>query len=103
MKRFVSIPLLVVLLLCVLARLSLAADQNKQLTTADPSGKIFSLSECVAIALDTSPQILYSQADIMQKQYSLESSKKNLYPSFFFDYGYRYTPDAYEPYGVIEK
>jgi outer membrane protein len=103
MKRFVSIPLLVILLLCVLARLTLAADQNKQLTTADPSGKIFSLSECVAIALDTSPQILYSQADIIQKQYSLESSKKNLYPSFFFDYGYRYTPDAYEPYGVIEN
>ena len=103
MKRFVSIPLLVVLLLFAFARLTSAEDPNNQLTTEDLSGKIFSLSECVSIALDSSPQILYSQADIIEKQYSLESSKKDLYPSLFFNYGYQYNPNAYTPYGAIEN
>ena len=103
MKRFVSIPLLVVLLLFAFARLTFAEDPNNQLTTEDLSGKIFSLSECVSIALDSSPQILYSQADIIEKQYSLESSKKDLYPSLFFNYGYQYNPNAYTPYGAIEN
>ena len=102
MKRSVSLPSLVVLLIFSLALPSQAADQDVQITKPDESGKVFSLSECVSIALDASPQILYSQADIIQKQYSLESSKKNLYPSFFFIYGYQYNPDAYAPYGAIE-
>jgi len=50
--------------------------------------------------MDTSPQILYSQADIIEKEYSLDSSKKDLFPSLFFNYGYRYAPDAYAPFGT---
>jgi len=100
MKQSVSIPLLVVLFFFSLALLSQAAEKNEQITKADLSGKIFSLSECVSIALDNSPQILYSQADIIEKQYSLESSKKDLYPSLFFNYGYQYAPDAYAPFGT---
>jgi len=103
MKRSVSLPSLVVMFFFSIALASQAADQGVQITIPDQSGKVFSLSECVSIALDTSPQILYSQADIIQKQYSLESSKKDLYPSLFFNYGYQYNPDAYAPYGAIEN
>jgi outer membrane protein TolC len=100
MKRLVSTPLLVVCLFFSLALISQAADQDKQITTPDLSGRVLSLAECVSIALDTSPQILYSQAEIIEKEYSLDSSKKDLYPSMFFQYGYRYAPDAYSPFGI---
>jgi len=102
MRRSVFLPLLVVIFSLSLVFLAKAADQAVQITKPDLSGKVFSLSDCVSIALDTSPQILYSQADIVQKQYSLESSKKNLYPSLFFNYGYQYNADADKPYGAIE-
>ena len=99
MKRSVSISLSFALIFFFLAFLAQAATQD-ELTKPDLSGKVFSLAECVSIAMDTSPQILYSQADIIQKQYSLESNKKDLYPSLFFNYGYRYAPDAYAPFGT---
>jgi len=98
MKR--SVPLLAVLFFFSIVLRSHAATQGEQITKPDLSGRVFSLAECVSIAMDTSPQVLYSQADIIQKQYSLESNKKDLYPSLFFNYGYRYAPDAYAPFGT---
>jgi outer membrane protein TolC len=100
MKNSVSIPLLVVCFFFSSALFVQAVDKNRQITKTDQSGRVLSLSECVSIALDTSPQILYSQADIIEKEYSLDSSQKDLYPSMFFQYGYRYAPDAYSPFGI---
>ena len=109
MKRLVSISLLVVLFLCFNATAQAAAADKKRrlptaaevaITKADSSGKVFNLSECVAIALQNDPQILYSQADINEKESSLESSKKDLYPSLFFQYGYRNSPDANDLFGI---
>jgi outer membrane protein TolC len=120
MKRIVSISLPLVLLFFfqVLLTPALAAedhapdavnistsnpvttDKNEQITKSDSSGKVFSLAECVSIAIETNPQVLYSQADIIEKEYSLDSTKKDLYPSLYFQYGYRYAPDAYEPFGI---
>jgi outer membrane protein len=90
MKRLVSVPFLVVILLCshVLTQTA-SADNNK-----------FTLSECVETALDKSPQVIGSQADINEKESSLLSSQKDLYPSLFFQYGYQYAPDAYAPLGI---
>ena len=96
MKRSVSIPLFVFLFFCFNS-LTQAASQDDQ---KPPNENTFSLSECVDIALKTNPQILYSQADISEKESSLVSSKKDLYPSLFFQYGYQYAPDAYAPLGV---
>ena len=100
MKRPVSLPLLAVLFFFSLVLLSQAEDQNEQITKTDPDAHVFNLADCVSIAMDRSPQILYSQAEIIEKQYSLQSSKKDLYPSLFFNYGYQYAPDAYEPFGT---
>ena len=100
MKRFIFSPLLSVLVFFFLVFPAQGADQPEQITKPDPSGKIFSLSECVSIALDTNPKILYSKADILQNQSSLASVKKDLYPSLLFHYGYQYSPDAYEPFSV---
>ena len=100
MKRSVSISLLAVCFFFSFALLSQAADQDKQITKTDLDDRVLSLADCVSIALDTSPQILYSQADIIEKEYSLDSSQKDLYPSLFFQYGYRYAPDAYSPFGI---
>ncbi len=109
MKRLVSIPVLVVLILCFSAtthaeppkvRRDVPTAAEVEITKADTSGKVFGLSECVAIALENDPQILYSEADISEKEYSLKSSKKDLYPSLFFQYGYRNSPDANELFGI---
>ena len=102
MKRLVSFSLTAVLLFLiqVLLAQTVAAVEKKRITKADASGKVFSLAECVSISVETNPQVLYSQADITEKEYSLSSSKKDLYPSLFFKYGYRYAPDAYSPFGV---
>ena len=109
MKRLVSIPVLVVLILCFSAtthaeppkvRRDFPTAAEVEITKADTSGKVFSLSECVAIALENDPQVLYSQADISEKEYSLKSSKKDLYPSLFFQYGYRNSPDANDLFGI---
>ncbi len=100
MKRLVSLSLLAVVILFSHTLITQAADLNEPITIEDLSGEIFSLAECVSIALNSSPQVLYSQADIIQKQYSLQSSQKDLYPSLFFNYGYEYAPDAYEPFGT---
>ena len=100
MKRIILKSLPVCCLIFLLLSLAQAAAENDQIVKADTSAKVYSLSECVAIALQTSPQVLYSQADILEKEYSLESSKKDRYPSLFFQYGYRYAPDAYEPFGI---
>jgi len=91
MKRSIYISLLVVLFFCFYALSQAAAQDDQQPPDANT---MFSLSECVAIALNTSPQILYSQADISEKESSLVSSQKDLYPSLFFHYGYQYAPDA---------
>jgi outer membrane protein TolC len=97
MKRLVSIPLFVIIFFCFHA-LTLAASPDGQ---QSPNGdKVFSLAECVAIALNQSPQILGSQADISEKESSLSSSEKDLYPSLFFQYGYRYAPDAHALLGI---
>jgi len=109
MKRLVSIPVFVVLILCFSAtthaeppkvRRDVPTAAEVEITKADTSGKVFGLSECVAIALENDPQILYSQADISEKEYSLKSSKKDLYPSLFFQYGYRNSPDANDLFGI---
>ncbi|MDX1776675.1 MAG: TolC family protein [Desulfobulbales bacterium] len=100
MKRIILKSLPVCCLIFLLLSLAQAAAENDQIVKADTSAKVYSLSECVAIALQTSPQVLYSQADILEKEYSLQSSKKDRYPSLFFQYGYRYAPDAYEPFGI---
>ena len=109
MKRLVSIPVLVVLILCFSAtthaeppkvRRDVPTAAEIEITKADTSGKVFGLSECVAIALENDPQILYSEADISEKEYSLKSSKKDLYPSLFFQYGYRNSPDANDLFGI---
>jgi len=109
MKRLVSIPVLVVLILCFSAtthaeppkvRRDVPTAAEVEITKADTSGKVFGLSECVAIALENDPQILYSEADISEKENSLKSSKKDLYPSLFFQYGYRNSPDANDLFGI---
>jgi outer membrane protein TolC len=100
MKRLVSITVSASLFFFSLALPAQAAIEKKRITKTDESEKVYSLSECVSIALDTSPRILYSKADIIEKQYSLQSSKKDLYPSLFFNYGYQYAPDAYEPFST---
>jgi len=70
-----------------------AAAQDEQQPPNEST--MFNLAECVDIAIENNPQILFSEADISQKESSLLSSKKDLYPSLFFQYGYRYAPDAY--------
>jgi outer membrane protein TolC len=100
MKRLVSITVSASLFFFSLALPAQAAIEKKRITKTDESEKVYSLSECVSIALDTSPRILYSKADIIEKQYSLQSSKKDLYPSLFVNYGYQYAPDAYEPFST---
>ncbi|UCD65392.1 MAG: TolC family protein [Deltaproteobacteria bacterium] len=100
MKRLVScsLPALLLFLFSIFFIQTAAAEEK--ILKEDTSGKVFSLSECVSIAVETNPQILYSQADIVEKEYSLDSTRKDLYPSLFFQYGYRYAPDAYSPFGV---
>jgi len=100
MKYSVSytVPAVILLLLQVLLIQSAAAEEK--IVKKDTGNKVYSLSDCVSIAIETNPQILYSQADIIEKEYSLGSSKKDLYPSLFFQYGYRYAPDAYSPFGI---
>ena len=98
MKRLVFIPLLVVLFVCF--HINRAVSQD---TTPNSDEKqLFTLADCVATALDSNPQILYSQADILAKEFSLDSRRKDLYPSLFFQYGYTKTPDAHALYGMIE-
>jgi outer membrane protein TolC len=91
MKSFASNLLLASLFFLSIVPFSQAADSE------DSS---FSLAECVSIALDKSPQVLYSQAEILEKESLLQSSKKDLYPSLFFHYGYQYSPDAYAPFKI---
>ncbi len=98
MRRLASIPLLVVLFLCSQALTHAASMDGRQSPAAD--NDIFSLAECVEVALDKSPQILSSQADIAAKESSLQSTRKDLYPSMSFQYGYQYAPDAYAPFGI---
>jgi len=92
MKRSVSIPLFICLFFCF-STMTQAAAQDEQQPPNEST--MFNLAECVDIAIENNPQILYSEADISQKESSLLSSKKDLYPSLFFQYGYRYAPDAY--------
>jgi len=100
MKRSIYISLLVVLFFCFYALSQAAAQDDQQ---PPDENTMFSLSECVAIALNSSPQILYSQANISEKESSLVSSKKDLYPSMFFRYGYRYAPDAATSINEVEN
>jgi outer membrane protein TolC len=100
MKRFVSISFSTAIFFFFQASLTLAATEKEQIIKPDESGGVFSLAECVSIALEKNPQVLYQQADIIEKEYSLESSKKDLYPSMYFQYGYQYAPDAYAPFSI---
>lgn len=95
MKRSVYIPLFFVLFFLYSQSLSLAVESEQK--TVD---KIFSLSDCVSIALEESPRILYSKADILEKEFSYKSSKKDLYPSMYFQYGYQHSPDTNPLFGI---
>ena len=92
MKHSASIVVFVVAFFCFIPFALGASQDNDQAPPLDD--KTLNLSECVAIALDTNPQILYSQADIIEKEFLLSSTKKDLLPSLFFQYGYLYSPDA---------
>jgi outer membrane protein TolC len=91
MKHLVS-PILFAAFVFLSSSLNAHAEELQENT--------YSLAECVSIALKKSPQVLYNQADIIEKEYSLESSKKDLYPSMYFQYGYQYAPDAYAPFSI---
>lgn len=99
MKYLASIPLLIGLFF-ILSTSSQAAEPLEENPQASTGNNLFHLSECVAIALNSNPQVLYSLADINEKEQSLSSSKKDLLPSMFFQYGYRYSPEAYAPFGT---
>jgi outer membrane protein TolC len=96
-KRLIAIPILIVMFTCFQAPTLSASMDSQQSSNGD---NVFNLTECVEIALDRSPQILGSQADIKEKESSLLSSQKDLYPSLFFQYGYQHAPDAYAPFGI---
>lgn len=99
MKRFVSLSFfLCFFLFSFLASLMAAEDEITAVKV--PSSRTLSLPECVSIALDASPQVLASQADIVEKEFALQGSHKDLYPSLYFTYDYRYSPDAYFPFGI---
>lgn len=100
MKRTVYLPLLAVFFFFSLVPLAQAEEQDQQPAVTGQGAAVFTLADCVAIALDSSPQVLYSQADIFAKQHSLQSSRKDLYPSLFVNYGYQYAPDATAPFGT---
>lgn len=91
MKRLVFSSLLLVLFIFFLVPAGFAAEDDQQ---PSPAPDKLTLSECVDIALGNSPQILYSQADISEKESSLLSSRKDLLPSLSFQYGYTYTHEA---------
>ena len=61
---------------------------------------VLTLPECVKIAFANSPQLETSKADIVEKEASLSSTKKDLFPTLSFQYGYTHSPDAYGPYEV---
>jgi outer membrane protein TolC len=65
-----------------------------------PSATDLTLTECIKIAFANSPQLETSKADVVEKEALLSSSKKDLYPTLSFEYGYTHSPDAYEPFGV---
>ncbi len=98
MKHAVSF-ILVLIVFCTFTALSSAESHNGEMTQ-ESGNDLYHLSECVAIALNSSPQLLYSQADVEEKEQSLKSSRKDLYPSMYFQYGYRYSPEAYVPFGT---
>ena len=92
MKHSAAIVFFVVAFSCFISLAHGAALDNEQGVSQDNT--VMSLSDCVAIALDSSPQVLYSKADIIEKEFLLDSAKKDLLPSLFFNYGYLYSPDA---------
>ncbi|MBE9521385.1 MAG: TolC family protein [Proteobacteria bacterium] len=71
-----------------------AQQQNKQAET------VLNLSDCVKIAFANSPQLETSKADVVEKEALLSSTRKDLYPTLSFEYGYTHSPDAYAPFGV---
>jgi len=97
MKRQVFIPLLLTMIMITSNQAARAADQaNGQLPEGE---KVFTLADCVSTALEKNPQILYSKADIVEKEYALKSSRKDLYPTLSFQYGYTGTANA-SPYAT---
>jgi outer membrane protein TolC len=99
MKRFVFLSLFLCFFLFSSLTAATAAQEEAAAAKAPPA-RTLTLPECVTIALDASPQILASQADIIEKEYSLQGIRKDLYPSLYFNYDYRYSPDAYFPFGI---
>jgi outer membrane protein TolC len=71
-----------------------AQQEDKQAETA------LTLADCVKIAFAKSPQLETSKADIVEKEALLSSTKKDLFPTLSFEYGYTHSPDAYAPFGV---
>jgi outer membrane protein TolC len=61
---------------------------------------VLTLPECVKIAFANSPQLETSKADVVEKESSLSSVRKDLFPTLSFAYNYTHSPDAYEPFGV---
>lgn len=93
MRRFLLISFSA-LCLCI-ATGSFAAQQSDQ--TADI---VLTLPACLKLAFANSPQLETSKADVVEKEALLSSTRKDLYPTLSFEYGYKHSPDAYAPFGV---
>ena len=65
-----------------------------------PDNPVLTIGDCLKIAFANSPQLETSKADIVEKEASLSSTKKDLFPTLSFEYGYTHSPDAYGPYDV---
>ncbi len=100
MKRFFSLSLLLCFFL--FTALSVPTAAQEEAAVKAPPSRTLNLSECVSIALDASPQILASQADILEKEYALQGTRKDLYPSLSFGYDYQHTSDAENTFFSIE-
>ncbi len=50
---------------------------------------LLSLADCIDIVLEKSPGLAYARADREEKEASLRSAEKDLYPTLFFQYEYR--------------
>jgi outer membrane protein len=103
MNRLAVSLFFAVFMLCLsLTTVAAFAEEPVDTQQVQKNDNYYTLSKCVAIALENNPKVLYSQADIIEKEYSLQSTKKDLYPSLFFNYGYQYSPDAYAPFGITD-
>jgi outer membrane protein len=96
MIRLVLVSLSALCLCIATGSMTTLAAQPDDTTTET----VLTLPECVKIAFAKSPQLETSKADIVEKEELLSSTKKDLFPSLSFQYGYTHSPDAYAPFGV---